>query len=450
MYLITNGWIVTMDKQRNIYRNGALAIDGSRITEVGETNALKQKYPQAEIIDATNKVVIPGLVNGHVHLFQVLYRGLGDDLALADWLSECIYRMSLNLTGNDVYHATLLAATEMLKGGVTCYVDSHYINWDLSCQDKIAEATVLSGIRGIMGRSTVDVAPVPEKLREAVDQAIRESERIIKTYHNQADGLLKVRLEPLNEALASTEMMLAMREVSRQYGVGMNMHMMEALPRVRTMTAKFGMTPVKYLYKLGILDSDLLLAHCCWVDDVDMDLIAETGAKVAHNPVSNQYLADGVAPVPRMLEKGIVVTIGSDGACSNNNHDMFEAMKLTALMHKVKNLDPEIMTAEKVLTMATIDAARALGLEDEIGSLEAGKRADVVLVDIDHPSMTPCFNPVSNLVYAATSNAVNTVLVNGRIVVQDRNLLTLDEEKVLHDANQAAWNLAEKSGAINQ
>ncbi len=448
MYLISNGWIITMDEQRRIYRNGAVAIEGKKIIEVGENNVLKQKYAQAEIINAENKVVIPGLVNGHVHLFQALYRGLGDDLALADWLNKCIYPLSLHLSGTDAYNATMLAGAEMLKGGVTTYVDSHYVNRDLSCHDRIAEATLQIGMRGIIGRSTVNLAPVPKALHESIDQAVREAERIIKSYHNQADGMLKVRVEALNVTVVSEEMVKAMRDVARQFGVGMNLHMMETLSRTRSMTEKFGMSPIKHLYKSGILDSDLLLAHCCWVDDVDMDLIAETGTSVAHNPVSNQYLGDGIAPIPKMLEKGITVTIGSDGACSNNNHDMFEAMKHAALMHKVNHLNPQKMTADQVFAMATINAARAIGLEDEIGSLEAGKRADVVLVDIDHPSMTPCFNPVSNLVYAATSNAVNTVFVNGKMVVRDRVLLTADEGNILHEANQSAWDLAKRSGFL--
>ncbi len=448
MLLITNGCIITMDKQRNIYPDSALAVEGSRIVELGQTALLQKKYPQAEVLDAKDKIVIPGLINAHTHLFQVLYRGLGDDVSLLDWLNKCIWPMSLYLRGAEAYHAALLAETEMLKAGVTTFVDSHYINADLSCQDRIAEATLQAGMRGVLGRCTVDMAPVPQPLREEVPQAVQEAERIIKAYHNSAGGLLTVRLEPLNEALASQEMLEAMRGVSRQYGIGMNMHIAEALPRTQAMTEKLGMSPIQYLHKLKVLGSDLLLAHCCWVDERDLELLAESDTRIAHNPVSNQYLGDGVAPVPQMLERGITVTIGSDGGCSNNNHDMFGTMKATALLHKGHCLDPQAVTAEQALAMATIEAARALGMEHEIGSLEAGKRADITLVNMLHPTMVPCFNPVSNLVYAATPETVDTVLVNGKIIVQNRQLLTLDEGAVLLGAKQAAQSLARKCGLL--
>ena len=446
MKIIKNAKIITMDPQRRTFDCGAIVINGSRITAVGESAALEQQYADAEVIDAKGMLVIPGLINAHTHIYQCLYKGLGDDVALSNWLKKCVYPMSLALQGKDCYDATMLTAVEMIKGGSTTYVDCHYMNKDLECQDYIAEATKVSGLRGVMGRGTIDHAPAPEALREPIPHAISECERIIKTYRGAADGRISVRVEALNEKLASTEMLKAMRGIANQFGVGINMHIAEAAERVKECQERFGMTSIEYAHSIGILGPDALLAHCCWLSEHDKQLLAETGTSVAHNPVSNQYLSDGVAPVPELLKMGVNVTAGPDGACSNNNQNMFDVMKSAALLHKVHYLDPEIMTADKVFEMVTINAAKAIGMEKDIGSLEVGKYADLAIIDLNQPCMIPCFNPLSNLVYAATPDVVNSTMIHGELLMRDRKLLHIDEKETLAKASETCWNLARRAG----
>ncbi len=446
MKIIKNARIITMDPQRRTYDSGAIVVEGSRIAAVGESAPLEKQYAGAEEIDAKGMLVIPGLVNAHTHIYQILYKGLGDDASLSDWLKKCVYPMSLALRGEDCYHAAMLTAVEMIKGGATTYVDCHYMNQDLECQDYIAEATKASGLRGVLGRAAIDSAPAPEALRESVSQAVAECERVIKTYQGAADGRLSVRVEALNEKLASADMLRAMRGVANEFGVGLNMHIAEAAERVKECQESLGMTSIEYAHSLGILGPDALLAHCCWLNEHDKQLLAESGTSVAHNPVSNQYLADGVAPIPELMKLGVNVTAGPDGACSNNNQNMFDVMKSAALLHKVHSLDPEAMTAGKVFEMVTINAAKAIGMEKDIGSLEVGKYADLAMIDTNQPCMIPCFHPLSNLVYAATPDVVNATMIHGELLMWDRRLLHIDEAETLAKANEACWALARRAG----
>jgi len=446
MKIIKHAQIITMDSQRRTFDDGAVVVSGSRIVAVGERAELEKKYAEAAVVDAKGMLVIPGLINAHTHIYQVLYKGLGDDASLSDWLKKCVYPMSLNLTGPDCYDAMMLSAVEMIKGGATTFVDCHYMNRDLSCQDYLAAAVGESGIRGVLGRGTIDSAPAPEPLRERVSQAVREAERVIKTYQGAAEGRLSVRVEALNEKLASREMITAMRGVAKQYKVGSNMHVAEAAERVRECKERLGMTSIEYIHSLGVTGPDVLLAHCCWLSEHDMEILAETGTHVAHNPVSNQYLADGIAPVPELLRRGINVTAGPDGACSNNNQNMFDVMKSAALLHKVHNLDPEILTAQQVFEMVTVNAAKALGMEKEIGSIEVGKYADLTMIDLQQPCMVPCFRPISNLVYAATPDVVDSVMIHGEMVLRGRELVGMDEKAILAKAGETSRNLARRSG----
>ncbi|MGI5824303.1 MAG: amidohydrolase family protein [Bacillota bacterium] len=449
MLLIKNANIITMDKERKRWTDGAVLVDGTEIADIGDSQVLSKKYPDAEVFDASGKIIIPGLINAHTHIFQILYRGLGDDVPLLDWLKKCIWPMSLNLTAEDCYWAAMLSAVEMLKCGTTTFVDSHYINLDLRCQDKIAEAVIESGIRGILGRGTVNGAGAPEAARESVEQAVDEACRVIETYNGAAEGRLAVRVEPLNEALATADMIKAMSDVARRYNTGMNMHISEALPRVEQFKKDHGVSPIKYLSELGVLGPELLLAHCCWIDDEDIDLLAESNTAVAHNPVSNQFLADGVCPVPKLLAKGVRVTMGPDGAASNNNNNMFQVIKAAPLLHKLSNLKATALTAEKSFEMVTVDAAAALNMSDRIGSLEIGKKADLVVIDPLCSVMVPSFNLISNLVYAGDNELVESVMVNGEFVMKDKKILTFDEAEILKQADKAAWKLAKISNVMN-
>lgn len=446
MLLITNGRVITMDPERRVITNGAVLIDGNKIKDIGKTNELIQLYPGVEILDVRDNIVMPGLVNVHTHLFQSLFRGLGDDLNLTEWITLCIYPLSRQLFRQEAGQGALLNSLEMIKTGTTTFADSHYINIDKGCNDAIAEAIEKIGIRGVLGRASINNRPAPDDFHETPEVAYKECERVIKTYHGSANGRITVRVEPMSEALTTKEMVLAIREVSREYHVGMNMHAAETAQRVENLRQKYGMTTIEYLYDNGVLGPDVLLGHCIWISRKEIEILRVTDTKVAHNSVSNQYLADGVAPVPEMIKAGVTVGIGADGSASNNNQDMFQAMKFAILMQKVHRLDAGALSAEKALEMATIDGARALNMEKEIGSLEIGKKADIIVVSTKVPEMVPSLSFVSNLVYSTTGSAVETVIIDGAIVMKDRQIQTLDEEKLLSETEATVVRMVKASG----
>jgi 5-methylthioadenosine/S-adenosylhomocysteine deaminase len=444
--IIKNGLLVTMDTERQIIRDGAVVVDGKFIKELGKAEPVSAHWPNAEIIDATNHIVLPGLINAHNHLFQVLLRGIGSGVPLSEWYRSAIWPLARYIGRHESYLAALLSSVEMLSSGTTTFVDSHYITRDKECYDGIAQAVEEIGIRGVIGRSTVDGDPVPVEFREPVDVAVREASRVIETYHGKADGRLTVRVEPLNESLASKTMVLAMNDLSRNYKVGFSMHIAETRERVELSREKYGYPPVEWLWNLGVLSPSVLLAHCVWVNDSEIHLLSSTKTKVVHNPICNQYLADGVAPVVEMLNSGVTVAVGTDGAASNNGQDIFEAMKSTVLLQRVSRLDAGALDAQKALEMVTIDAAKAIGMEDCIGSLEPGKLADIVLVDLEVPQLVPSVSALSNLVYAAPSRAVNLVMVNGRIVFKDGEVIALDQKELVRVCNRTVKSMIEQAG----
>ena len=447
MVLIKNAIVLTMNNSREVIRDGAIAIDGENIKEVGKTQELVDKYQYDEVIDGRDKLVMPGFVAAHVHLFQTLYRGMGDDMCLSDWLRKCIFPLSEYLDEEASCVGAELSSVELLRSGVTTYVDSHYINHDKRVYDGIARGTLNTGIRGVIGRSSVNntAASLP-KFCEDIDTAQRECARVIETYHNYGDGLLNVRVEPLNEFSATSEMIVAMHDVAKQYHVGMSMHLAESRDRYDGVMEKYGMTPVCYLDKLGVLGKETLLAHCVWLNaETDLPLLKSSGTSVVYNSVSNQYLADGIADVQAMLDAGITVALGPDGAASNNSLNMFGVLKSAVLLQRAKTLDVFSLTAERALEMATIDGAKAIGMEDKIGSLEPGKRADILMLDLNDLTMTPKKSCISTIVYSANTTAVDTVIVDGKIVMKKSEFVFLDEHAVYAKANDTLEWLIQKS-----
>ena len=446
MIMIKHAIILTMNPAREVYMDGALVIDNDAIVDVGRTEDLLKKYTCDESIDAHDKLIMPGFVAAHVHLFQTLYRGMGDDLLLSDWLSKCIYPLSYHLDEDSSRVGAELSALEMLRSGVTTYVDSHYITRDKRCYDGIAQGTLNTGIRGVIVRSTVDNPDTtPEPFLESIDTAQKECARIIETYHDYQDGLLSVRVEALNEASATTDMIRAMYEISRQYKVGMSMHLAETISRYQGAIEHFGKTPVAYLNDLGVLGQHLLLAHCVWVNKQDLAILKNTGTNVVYNAVSNQYLADGIADITTMVRMGISVALGPDGAASNNSLNMFNVLKSAVLLQRANTLDVMSLTAEKALEMATIDGAKAIGMEQKIGSLEAGKKADLIMLNLNDVTMTPKKSCISNIVYSGNTSAVDMVMVNGKILLQNGEFTSVDEEAVYRSANETLNRLTEKS-----
>ncbi|MBI1734601.1 MAG: amidohydrolase [Candidatus Rokubacteria bacterium] len=446
MLLVRGALVVTMDPGRTIMRNGAVLVDGDRIRAVGPAAELARHAGITRVIGDDRGLVMPGLVNAHNHCFQTLYRGLGDGHALAEWSARTVYPLSRGLTRTEAAAGAALACLEMALGGTTSFVDSHYIHVDPMTFDGVAEAVVASGLRALLGRAAVDGPAVPEPFREEPALAERRAEHAIERWHGAAGGRVRVRPEALSERTASPAMVKAMAAVGRRTGTGFNMHLAESRQGVQHVRETHGVSSARLLERLDALGPDVLLAHGVWLDDGDIALLARSRTAVSHNPVSNQYLAVGVAPVPALLANGVAVGLGTDGAVSNDNLDMFAVMKACGLLQKVTTGNAAAVPAERIVAMATIDAARATGLGDEIGSLEPGKKADVIALSTDRPDMTPLHRAYESLVYAASPAAVDTVIVDGRIVVHEGRIQTLDDRSVLAEARAAAQRLATRAG----
>jgi 5-methylthioadenosine/S-adenosylhomocysteine deaminase len=429
--LIEGGLIVTMDPHRRIIRRGSLAIEGDRIAAIGEVVEGRGDV----VIDARGKAVLPGLINAHTHLPMTLLRGIADDMPLLEWLETKIWPIERNLKKGDCYRGALLGCLEMIKSGTTCFADQYFF------MDEVARAVEESGMRGVLSYGIIEMDDPQRRESE-----LRVGEKFVREYHGKADGRIQAMFGPHAAYTCSPECLLRVKELARKYGVGIHTHVAESRDEVDRVVRKYGKRPVEHLDAIGFLGPEVLAAHCVWLTSHEISIIRERGVKPVHNPVSNMKIACGIAPVPEMLAAGIPVALGTDGAASNNSLDLLGEMKFAALLNKVGKLDPTVMPAPTVLEMATINGARALGLGDEIGSLEVGKKADVLLIDLKRPHFTPLHNVISHVVYNAVGSDVDTVIVDGKIIMQGREVLTLDEAKVLEDAQRAAEDLLDRLG----
>lgn len=427
--LIKNGIIVTMDNQRRILKNFSVAISEGRIVEIGE----KIKGEANVVIDASKKIVMPGLINTHTHLAMTLFRGIADDVPLMKWLQEVIWPIESKLEAKHVYAGSLLGCLEMIKSGTTCFNDMYFF------LDEVAKSIGESGIRGVISHAMFDFGD--EGKTEA---ALRHGEENIRKY--SAGGRVMAFFGPHAPYTCSEELLIKTKELADKCGTGIHIHVAETKEEVENSKKEKGLPPFEYLEKIGFLGPNVVAAHSTWTSDREIEIIKKRGVKIAHNPTCNMKLASGVARVPDFLEKSIVVSLGTDGAASNNSLDMFDDLKICALVHKLHNRNPSLVPAEKVLEFATINGAKALEMEKEIGSIEVGKRADIILVDLEKPHLTPLSNPVSHLVYSAVGSDVDTVIVDGKIIMQNRQVKTLDEGKVLKLANEQTYDLLEKAG----
>lgn len=430
--LIKDGYIITMDAQRRILERGSVAIAGDKITAVG-----KDVEERADtVIDAHGKVVLPGLINAHTHLSMTLLRGVADDIPLMKWLETKIWPIEKNLTAQDCYLGALLGCLEMIKSGTTCFADQYFFVED------VARAVEEAGLRAMLSYGIIELGD--QKRRES---ELHAGEKLIKTCHGAAGGRILTMFGPHASYTCSPECLMQVKELAKKYKVGIHTHISETQDEVDKIRKKYGKRPVEHLDSIGFLGPEVLAAHCVWLTKQEIDTIQRQGVKPVHNPVSNMKTASGVAPVPEMLAAGIPVALGTDGAASNNSLDMFNEMKFAALLSKVHKLDPTTLPARVVLEMATINGAIALGLQDEIGSLEVGKKADIVMVDMKKPHLVPQHNVISHLVYSATGGDVDTVIVDGKILMQKREVLSLDEDRVLKETRKAADDLLARGEA---
>ena len=448
--LLVGGTYVTVDRERRILGDGALAVRDGAIVALGPRADVAPRFEAAETIDASNRYVFPGLVNTHTHLFQTLLKGLGDDRVLVDWFRQMTGPAAVELTEEDCYLGALLGSIEAIRSGTTTIKDFMYVHPRPGLTDAVAQAFQEIGIRGVIGRGFADAGldeGVPPPLVEDLDEALADCERVIGRYHGS--GLLSVYVAPVMIWAVSERGIREAAALCEARGVGFAMHLSETCFERSNAKHRFGHDDFLVLADAGALGPSTLAIHCVHADESDLKLMAEQDVKVSHNPTSNMYLGSGVAPIPRMLELGITVGLATDGPASNNNQNMVEALKFGALLHKVQAQDPRVITAEKAVEMATIDGARALGLDRLVGSLEPGKRADLFIADFSSPNASPVHNPASTLVFSATGSEVKTVLVDGNVVLRHGELVGINEADVVARTQRAADDLVRRAGIEN-
>jgi len=448
--LVDGGTVVTVDGERRTIDDGAIAIDRGRIVDVGPRGTVAPRFAARRRLDTRGKYVYPGLVNTHTHLFQTLLKGLGDDRVLVEWFRQMTGPSAAELTEDDCYWAALAGCWEALRSGTTSIVDFMYVHPRPHLSDAVIRAMTESGIRGVFARGFCDTGEdegVPPTLVQPLPTILADCERVASRYHGSADGRLTVRFAPCMIWTVTPEALCDVRALATRLGVGLTMHVAETSFEIDNSRRRFGKTDLRVLEELGVLGADLLAVHCVYLDHEDVRTLAAHGVAVSHNPTSNMYLSSGVAPIPDMLRAGIPVGLASDGPASNNTHNMIESLKFAALLHKVATRDPTVITGETVLEMATIGGARALGMEREIGSLETGKRADLFVADLAaSPFCSPVHHPVSALVYSAAGHEVETVVVDGRVVLDEGHLTTASEERIRAAAQTAADGLVARAG----
>ena len=434
--IIRGGTIVTMDGSRRVIDNGAVAVKDGRVMDVGKTADIEGKYAAREIINGTGKVVIPGLVNGHTHVPMTLFRGIADDLDLQEWLTKYIFPAEAkNVTEDFVRVGTRLGLAEMIRSGTTTYCDMYYF------EDAIADETFKAGMRGVLGETVIDF-PVADNKTNA--EAMAYVERFVK--HWQGNALIVPAIAPHAPYTVSQEHLQAVRALSDRTGAPIVIHISETKREVDDSIKDKGASPIDYLNRFGFLNDRVIAAHVVWPSEEELGLLKKLGVGIVHNPQSNMKLASGVAPVPAMLKDDLPVGLGTDGAASNNDLNLWEEMDTAAKLHKLISKDPKVVSAQEAFEMATIRGARALHLEKEIGSIEKGKRADIVIVDLDDLNQTPFYNIYSDLVYSAKASDVRTVVIEGRVVMRDGRLLTLNEATIKVDARKYRERIVKSVG----
>lgn len=442
--MIYNGTVVTM-RNNEIIRDGAVVIEDGVIVDVGKAHDVKRRHAGTyERIDARGKIVMPGLVNTHQHAAMSLLRGYADDLPLQEWLEKWIWPVEGHMTSHDIYVGALLTAVESIMGGTTAVSTMYHY----TPEENEAKAFADAGLRGVVGHVCFSWRKDDDK---------KALEDLARNWHCRAKGLIRASVDPHAPYTVDPDYMRELKNVcadlNERYGsekspIIWHIHVAETYDEHEKIRRFFNVevkdSVMTYLDSLGVLDDRVIAAHCVAFNEKDMDISKARGVKISHNPISNLKLASGISPVPRMLEKGLTVSLGTDSPCSNNTADMFQTMKVTALLHKGVNQNPTAITAWQVLKMATLGGAEALCWNNEIGSIEVGKKADVIIVDLSKPHLRPVHNEVSHLVYAARPEDVETVIINGRIVMENRKLTTLNVEKVIEEAEKTKNKLLEK------
>ncbi|MEW5954505.1 MAG: amidohydrolase [Bacillota bacterium] len=432
--LIRPAAIVTMEAREKIIENGEIAVKDSLIIHVGPRGALPADFVPDKIIDAHRQVALPGFVNCHTHAAMTLLRGYADDLPLMQWLEEKIWPVEANLQREDIYWGTMLCCLEMIRSGTTTFADMYF------AMDRVAGAVEKSGLRASLCRGMIGVGPNGE-------QALEESREFVEQWHGGAGGRVTAMFGPHAPYTCPPEYLKRVMNLAGQLNVGIHIHLAETGTEVENIKKQYGTTPIQLMENTGLFEYPVLAAHCVHLAEEDMAILARRGVGIAHNPESNMKLASGIAPVARLLELGAKVGLGTDGAASNNNLDMVEEMRTAALLQKVATGDPMVLPAFEALWMATAGGAAALGLGEQIGMLKPGMKADLVLLDLHQPHLYPRHDLLAHLVYASKSSDVKTVIVDGELVMEDGQVLTMDTGEIYDEVQRRADRLVGRSSS---
>ena len=430
--LILNGTILTMDANDRTLANGTVAITKDIITAVGPAEEFSD-WSASEVLDAHGGILMPGLINSHTHAAMTCFRGLADDLPLMTWLNDHIFPAEAKLDEQKVYSGALLACAEMIMSGTTCFCDMYLF------EDAVARAARDAGMRAVVGEVLYDF---DSPNYGPIEKGFEYTRKMIDTW--QDNPLINIAVEPHSVYLCAPELLKKAFDLAQEFALPLVIHLAESKSEVAQVEEKYGRTPVEHMAELGLLAPNVVACHCVELTENDIALLKRFDVKVAHNAESNMKLASGVAPIPSLIDEGICVGLGTDGCASNNDLDLFLEMDTVAKLHKAKTLDPTVMDAQTVLKMATQKSAEVLGLDSAIGSLEAGKKADLIIIDTNKPHLTPMYSPVSHLVYSVMGSDVRVSIINGKIVMNDGQLKTMNLGGVIDDVNRIAREIVAK------
>ncbi|GAA6324948.1 amidohydrolase [Fusobacterium ulcerans] len=441
--LIKNGYVISMNKNREIFKNGSVLIEDDKIKAVGKVEP-SLVNADAEIYDVQGKIILPGLVNTHVHLSQQLGRGVADDVVLLTWLRERVWPYESSFNYEDSLISSTACCVELIKTGVTTFLEAggQYV-------DAMAEAVEKCGLRACLSKSTMDEGEgLPKAWQKTTQEELDFQEELFKKYNDTADGRIKIWFGLRTIFNNSDELIKGTKTLADKYNTGIHMHVLEVKEEMDYTRATRGETTVEHMNRLGVLGPNLVAAHTVWLTEREIDLFRLYDVKVSHNPGAAMKVVLGFAKIPEMLEKGIAVSIGTDGAPSNNRMDMMRDMYLTSLIHKGRTLNPKTVSAEQVLEMATINGARCALMEKEIGSLEVGKKADLIILNPDTIHSLPVIDPVANIVYAMSSENVESNMCNGKWLMKNREILFLDEKDLLEKVKIQNKKVMDKAGIV--
>ncbi len=428
--LIKNCTILPMN-DRDIIEDGAIVTKDNLITYAGPKKGIP-KIEAEKTIDASGMVATPGLMNCHTHLAMTLFRGIAEDRPLETWLTKTIWPLEAKLTPKDIYYGSLLGCLEMIKSGTTCFADMYFH------EEKVVEAVQRAGLRAVLAPGLLETVN-----KDLAEDTLKQTIQLAKRWHKPSSKI-KIQLGPHAVYTCSLGFLKRAREAATRHKMGIHIHLAESREMANQIEKEYALTEVQLLDSIGFLGPDALAAHCIHLSRGDMKTLAKHDVKVAYNPTANMKLAQGTAKIPDLQKLGITIGLGTDGPASNNTLDMLQNMKIAALLQKAHYRDPTVLPAKTILEMATKNAAKALGLEKTLGSLEPGKRADIVLIDFKKPHLTPLHNPYASMVYSANGSDVQTLIVDGRVLMENREVKTLDEEEIMEKAQETALNLVKR------